>query len=772
MIGAGIPRLEDERFLRGEGRFVADLQAAFMLEATVLRSPHAHARILRIDTRAALRLEGVETIVTALDLPADLPPIPCRIPTHGDMTPFLQQVLGREIVRYVGEPIAVVVAKSRALAEDAAERIELEWRPLPVIADAASALRPDGPKLYSAGNTASHWGFDLGDVQGALAQSAVTVRERFEIQRHTAIPLETRGLLAEYHAARKLLEVHGPTKVPHTNRALLAKMLCMSQGDICFIEPDVGGSFGARGEFYPEDFLIPWLAMRLRRPVRWIEDRLEHFASINHSRESSFEVTAGATADGLITAFDVRLVADLGAYIRTHGDVVPSHAAACFPGPYRVRNYRVDARAMLSNKTPSGTLRAPGMFEANFARERVVDLLARKLALDPAEFRRRNLIRADDMPWRLGTESVRRPTIFDTGDYPAVFEEALAKFGWSDAVKASEGTALRGRGLAVLVEPSAFGPFESARIEVDPEGFLNIVTGASSHGQGHETVLAQVAAEVLGVALDKIRVRHGDTGLIQFGGGSYASRSAVMAGNAVHKAAIELRAKAMRVGAQLLQAPEEELTIADSVISVRGRPDKHVSLASVARLLSPGNQELLASPRSAMIEDNHGLTATSIMRGVPSGTSAFSVHVADVVVDAETGQLTVERYCVAADIGRALNPLIVDGQLVGGVVQGIGGTLLETLDYDADAQLQTGSFADYLLPSVHDGPNVVALILEKTRARSNELGVKGVGEAGISGVAAAIGNALARASGGKARVATLPLTPERILADIDGDEAP
>ncbi len=771
MIGASIPRLEDERFLRGEGRFVADLKAPFMVEAVVLRSPHAHARILGIDASAALALESVEAVVTVADLPPGLPPIPCRIPTHGDMTPFLQPVLARDTVRYVGEPVAVVVARSRALAEDAAERIAVEWEPIPVVADAASALRPEGAKIYPAGNVASHWGFDLGNVDAALVEAAVTVGERFEVQRHTAVPLETRGLLAEYHEARKLLEVHGPTKVPHTNRALLAQMLRMSEGDIRFIEPDVGGSFGARGEFYPEDFLIPWLALRLRRPVRWIEDRLEHFAAINHSRESSFEVTAGATAEGRVTVFDVRLVADLGAYIRTHGDVVPSHAAACFPGPYRVRNYRVDAWAVLSNKTPSGTLRAPGMFEANFARERIVDRLARKLGLDPAEFRRRNLIGPDDMPWALGTESVRRPTIFDTGDYPAVFEEALAEFGWGEAPTASEGKLLRGRGLAALVEPSAFGPFESARVEVDPEGFVNIVTGASSHGQGQETVLAQVAAEVLGVAIERIRVRHGDTGLIQFGGGSYASRGAVMAGNAVYKAALDVRAKAMRVAAQLLQAGEAELILAEGRIGVGDRPDKYVALASLARMLSPGNAELLASPTAAMIEDNHGLAATSIMRGVRSGTSVFSLHMAEVAVDSETGEVTVERYCVAADVGRAINPLIVEGQLVGGVVQGIGGTLLEKLDYDAEGQLQTGSFADYLLPSVHEAPSIVARIFEKARARSNALGVKGVGEVGISGVAAAVGNAVAQALGPSARVRSLPLTPERVLDDLSPSAA-
>src|SRR6185369_8326235 len=301
-------------------------------EACVLRSPHPHARILRIDAAAALALEGVEAVVTAADLPPGLPPIPCRIPTHGDMTPFLQPALARDTVRYVGEPVAVIVAASRAIAEDAAELVDIDWEPIPPVPDAEAALRPESARLFPAGNIASRWSFDIGDVGTALAQAAVTVRERFEIQRHSAVPLETRGLVAAHHQARNVLEVYGPTKVPHTNRALLAQMLAMGHADIRFIEPDVGGSFGARGEFYPEDFLIPWLAMRLRRPLRWIEDRFEHFAAINHSRESSFEVIAAANAEGLITAFDVRLLADLGAYIRTHGDVVPSHAAASFPG--------------------------------------------------------------------------------------------------------------------------------------------------------------------------------------------------------------------------------------------------------------------------------------------------------------------------------------------------------------------------------------------------------------------------------------------------------
>jgi CO/xanthine dehydrogenase Mo-binding subunit len=763
MIGASIPRVEDERFLRGEGRYVADLRVPFALEAVVFRSPHPHARILRIDTTAALAGSGVEAVVTAADLPPDLPPIPCRIPTHGNMEPFLQPVLARDVVRYVGEPVAVVIATSRALAEDAAELIAVEWEPLPPVTNAASTAR-----VHAAGNVASQWSFDLGRVDETIAQAAFTVKETFAVQRHTAMPLETRGLLANYDHARRVLEVQGPTKVPHTNRNLLAAMLRMGEAEVRFIEPDVGGSFGARGEFYPEDFLIPWLAMRLGKPVRWIEDRFEHFAAINHSREMTIEVTAAANADGILTAFDVQLSADLGAYIRSHGDVVPSHASASFPGPYRVRNYRVRATARLSNKTPCGTLRAPGMFEANFARECAIDRLADKASIERTEFRRRNLIGPDDMPWAVGTESVRRPTIFDSGDFPLVFEQALQEFGWDVPLHQSDGPIRRGRGLAALVEPSGLGPFEGARIEIDAQGFVNVASGCSSQGQGHETVLAQVASFVLGLPIERIKVRHGDTGLIPFGGGSYASRTAVMSGHAVQAAAVAVRDKAIRVAADKLEVAEGDLRLANGRIELAGAPEVNISLGTIARMLMPGNPELLAPPKTANIADNDGLAATAYVRAVPSGTSVFAVHLADVAVDTETGKITVERYLVAADVGRAINPRIVEGQLVGGVVMGLGGTLLEELAYDADGQLQTGSFADYLLPSVHDAPPIRAVVIEKARSPGNPLGVKGVGEVGPSGVAAAVANAVANALGASRGLNVLPLTPERVLDAIGG----
>lgn len=764
MIGKSILRVEDYRFLRGEGRYVADIAVPFMREAFVLRSSHPHARIASIDVTGALALPGVEAVFTADDLPPGLTPIPCRIPTHGDMTPFLQFPLARGTVRYVGEPVAVVIAATRALAEDAAELIAIDYQPLPVVADAHAALDPKTPLMYSQGNVASRWNVDLGKVDEAFAQAHVTVSERFAIQRHSAVPLETRGLIASYDKARCLLEVWGPTKVPHTNRALLARMLGMRDSDIRFAEPDVGGSFGARGEFYPEDLFIPYIAMKLGRPVRWIEDRFEHFSAINHSRECTFEVKASANKDGIITAFDVVLVADLGAYIRTHGDVVPSHAAASFPGPYAIRNYRVSAAAALSNKTPSGTMRAPGMFEANFAREQIVDMLAGKLGIGPAEIRRRNFIKPNQMPWYVGTESVKRPTLFDSGDFPALFEQAVTHFGHAKPVVRGTGALRRGRGLVTLVEPSGFGPFESARIEIDPDGFATIITGASNQGQGHETMLPQVATEILGIPVERFRVRHGDTGLIAYGGGSYASRTAVMAGTAVHRAALAVKAKALRAAAQMLQAKEEDLSLADGKVIVTAAPSRFITLAHIARVLTPGNAELVPAPRDYVFDDHDGLTGTIFLRAIPSGTSVFSVHMADIAIDTETGQLTIERYCVCADVGRAINPMIVDGQLVGGVVQGIGGALMEEIAYDAEGQLQTGTFADYLLPSAFEAPPIETLIVEKARAISNDLGVKGVGEVGISGVAAVLANAIADALGTGARPTALPLLPERLLA--------
>ena len=766
MIGQRVLRVEDERFLRGEGRYVADLQLPLALEAVVVRSPHAHARIQNIDSRSALDFPGCVTVVTAKDLPSDIQPIPCRIPAHGDVTPFLQFPLAKEITRYVGEPVAAVVAATRALAEDAAELIEIDWQPLEQVSNVDAALSPDAAAIHRAGNVATAWSIELGDFDQAFASAAATVEHKFTTSRQTGLPLETRGLLAVYDAPRRQLEVHGPTKIPHTNRRMLAVMLKFSEGNIRFIEPDVGGSFGVRGEFYPEDFLIPWLAIRLRKPVRWIEDRFEHFSAINHSRQSELEVRAAADLKGNLTAFELRLTSDMGAYMRTHGDVVPSYIAAGFPGPYRVRNYRAKARSVLTNKSPTGTIRSPGTFEANFARERVVDMLAEKLGIDPAEFRRRNLIRPHEMPWHVGTTGGGHPTTYDSGDFPAIFERALTEFGWDKQLEPSTYSLAVGRGMSVSVEPSALGIFESARVEVDIGGHVRIVTGCTSQGQGQETALAQVAAEVLTVSADRITVVHGDTGQIQFGGGTNASRAAVMAGNAVYAAATEVRKKAIRAAAEKLECAEHDLTLRDGRVEIIGAPGSGLALAEAASLVAPGDHQLLRSPGDNIIPDNDGLTATSAIRGVPSGTSVFAVHLAEVAIDRDTGQIQVKRMLVACDVGRSINPMIVEGQLVGGVVQGLGFALLEEIGYDDQGQLQTASLTDYLLPSSYDAPAIKAVVIEQARSPSNPLGVKGVGEVGPTGVGAAVSNAVAHALRLQSGVDALPLAPERVLAAI------
>lgn len=757
--------MEDERFLRGEGKYLGDCRVPFMAEVFFVRSPHARARILQIDTRVAGSMPGVLAVFTAADLPADMAPIPCRVLCKSDVTAFLQPVLARDVVRYTGEPVAIVVASTRALAEDAAEHVAIEWEMQVAVSDAGAALL-SGEPVHAAGHIATQWDVALGDVDSAFAEAAVRVTHRFTTPRRTGVPMETRGLLATYDKRRQHLEVVGPTKIPHTNRRLLSAILKIPESDIHFIEPDVGGSFGVRGEFYPEDVLIPWLAMRLSTPIRWIEDRLEHFAAINHSPDSVFEVSASADADGRITAFELDLICDMGAYIRTHGDIVPAYTAGGFAGPYSVRNFRTRTRTVMTNKTPTGTIRAPGNLESNFVRERVIDMLAAALKLPPEEIRRRNLIKPEMMPWDAGTESGGRPAIYDTGDYPAVFEQALREFAGGVTPPKRQGAIARGRGMSAMVEPSALGLFESARIEIDVSGKVRVVSGCTSQGQGQETTLAQVAAEVLGVPLEQISVLHGDTRLIAYGGGTNAARSAVMAGNAVHEAAHEVRRKAIAVAARKLEASEDDLIMRNGRIEVKGAPGSGLPLGTVARLMAPGDREFLASPSDNMIPDHEGLNATSYVRGVNAGTAAFALHLVDVAVDVETGQIAIERYLVACDVGRAINPMIVEGQLVGGVVQGIGAALLEEIVFGSDSQLQTASLADYLLPSAHDAPPVRALIMELSRATSNKLGVKGVGEVGPSGVAGAVANAIANALDIQNGFDALPITPERVLNAI------
>lgn len=770
LIGASIKRVEDRRLLAGAGRFVADLRRPGMVSAVVVRSPHAHARLARIDTRAARALAGVLDCLTFHDVTPPLGVIPMRMASRPELNRYLQSPLAADVVRYVGEPVAVVVAIDQYVAEDARDLVEVEYEPLPAVVDAREAMRPESPTVHPDGNVASAWAVDSGDVERAIRNAPHVFRRRFAVGRDTALPMETRGLLAEWDAGREVVTVWGVTKVPYFNRRVLAELMGIGEDQIHFIEPDVGGGFGARGEFYPEDFLVPFLARRLGGPVRWIEDRREHFLATNHSREQHWDLTIATDGDGRLLAVDAAFVNDMGAYIRTHGTMVPSSSAAHVPGPYHLEHYRCRVSCVMTNKTPTGTMRGPGLFEVGFVRERALDMMAAELGLPPEEIRRRNLVRPEQMPYIVGAASASVPVVFDSGDFPAIFERALAHADYRGLLarcreaNARPGPARLGVGITCFAEPSGRGPFESARVELGLSGKIHVYTGAGSQGQGQATTLAQVCAEVLDVPHGDVVVHLGDTRLMPYGEGTYASRTTVMAGSAIYRASQRLREKILRAAAAQLEASPADLVVKDGRILVAGAPAHGCTLRDVAALVVPPAPPIapdLVAPLDAL--EYH---RTSEM------TFSFSVHVALVEVDTQTGMVTPLRYVLVCDVGRAVNPLLVEGQLVGGVVYGLGGALLEELVYDDAGQLLTTTFVDYLVPGAAECPVIDVLVLEEGGVTSNPLGVKGVGETGTSGAGAALANAVAHALGPDVEIRSLPVTPGRLFPLLAALSAP
>jgi carbon-monoxide dehydrogenase large subunit len=668
----------------------------------------------------------------------------------------LQKPLASDRVRYVGEPLAVVIAESRYQAEDALEVVDFEIDQLEAVVDARRAIEKGAPILHPAvpDNIAGHFVEKTGDVERALAEADVVLEEEFYIQRHSGVPLETRGLVAEYDEGQPLLTVWGPTKVVHFNHAVLAGLLDMPPSQIRMIELENGGGYGIRGEFYPEDFLIPFIARKLRRPICWIEDRNEHLKSANHSREQWHRVRVGANKDGRIVAFDDVLLNVMGGYIRTHGATVPTMTAAYLPGPYKWDNYRCDANCVLVNKTPAGTYRGPGRFGAAFVRERVMDMVAHKLGLDPAEVRLKNFIPTELMPYNTGTTAFGKPTIYDSGDFHKQFHLALETFNYYELQKQCEAERRAGRAIGIgfgcFVEKSGLGPWEYARVEIDPSGEVVVYTGAADLGQGIETVLSQVVADALPIDIERVRVVHGDTAQIPYGGGSYASRGTVLACNSAVAAVGEVRKKLMQLAAVALQADEKDLSIEKNCVVKKGA-GASVPFVDLAKL---------AAPISALpLGIKPGISGEGFFRAEHM-VYPYGVHMALVEVDQETGFLKIHKYLIAYDIGRAINPMLVEGQLVGGMAQGLGGALLEEFAYDSEGQLLAGSFMDYLLPSSMEVPPVEIVLTEDAPSPLNPLGVKGVGEGGTVGVGAALANAVCNALRGKVEIKRLPLTPE------------
>jgi carbon-monoxide dehydrogenase large subunit/6-hydroxypseudooxynicotine dehydrogenase subunit gamma len=724
----------------------------------LVRAAHAHGRIVSIDASTARAVPGVFAVWSAADI-AEVPPIDFREGSIPALDPYRQPVLAKGRVRYVGDPIAAVFAEDPYIAEDAADLVAVEIEELPPLLDAQAA-----PVEFSPGHSSEaaliRQGY--GDVDAVFRDAAHVVELELAIGRHSGVPLETRGAIGRYDAARGILELHGAAKVPHRNQELLSRMLALAPSAIHVHESHVGGGFGVRGELYPEDVLVCVAAKKFNRPVKWIEDRREHMIAANHSRQQAHKIRAAVDEDGVILAIDDRYFHDQGAYVRTHAARVVHMTAGILPGPYRVPAYRAIGHFRLTNKTPAATYRAPGRYETTFVRERLVDAIAQQLDIDRIEVRRRNAIRPEEMPYPRPLEALGEEIHYDSGDYIGLLDRLFASIGWdklnAEVKQRQAAGELVGIGVAMFVEKSGLGPTDGVKISIDTSGMVEVVTGGASLGQGFETVMAQVAADALGVDYRRCRVIHGQTDRIAYGIGAHASRATVMTASATHIAALNVRRKALDVAAELLQTTPDALDIVDGeVVRKDGNTDlksgPSISLGKIAQQLAPtakslGNRE-------------PGLNAEGWFK-TEHQVYPYGSHVAVVCVDRETGGVAVERYFIAYDIGRAINPALVLGQIVGGFAQGLGGALFEEFTYSERGDPLAVTFADYLLPAVHETPVPDVLLREDYTTPLNPLGIKGAGESGITGVGAAIASAIDDAIGIPGAVRELPVTPQRL----------
>jgi aerobic carbon-monoxide dehydrogenase large subunit len=744
-IGSSVPRLEDRPLLLGRGRFAADISFAGQWHMRVVRSPAAHGKIIGIDNEAARRLPGVHAVWTHEDV-EHIPHIPFRLTGLTALEPYQQPVLAKNIVRYVGEPVAVVFAEDPYVAEDAADLVELLIEPLRATVSAAEPPAVYEDELTTEADVLKK---NYGDVEAAFRNAHAVVSLELSIGRHSGVPLETRGAIARFDEAHDILELHGAAKVPHWNRDTIARMLRRKTESVQLHEGHVGGGFGVRGEIYPEDILVCAAALKFRRPIKWIEDRREHLIATNHSREQTHRVRAAVDAQGHILAIEDEFFHDNGAYMRTHAATVPDLAAAMLPGPYRVPAYRAIGHIRLTNKTPCGTYRAPGRYESTFVRERLLDAIAAKVGLDKVTVRKRNLIHKSAMPYPLDLDTLGTRVVYDSGDYELLLDRALKAARWDELQeqlfeRRKDGEKV-GAGLAMFVEKSGLGPFDTVRIEVKPDGAIEVITGVASVGQGVETVIAQICADTLGVHYANVQVIHGQTDRIARGMGAFASRVTVMCGEATRLAATRLRVRVLQAAAELMQTAPDALDIVNGEIVPTGRPGPSMPMAELAR----------TQPTGLSAED----TFESTHMVYPYG-----VHVAAVRVDAETGDVAIERYVIAYDVGRAVNPRLVEGQIAGGLAQGIGGALLEEFRYDENGEPLSVTFADYLMPTAHEVPEFSVLVAEDAPSPLNALGLKGAGEGGTNPVGAAIASAIDDALQRPSTVTQLPITPQRLRA--------
>ncbi len=764
-VGARVSRLEDPALLSGRGRFVDDVKLPGLVHACFVRSPHAHARLTAIDSKIALIMPGVHAVLTAADLPDTMrtTPLPLLLPNPAIAAPRTQLALARDEVSYVGQPVAVVIADNRYVAEDAAAALIVHYDVLPAAADCRTAAEQEAPRAHNdlESNIASTFNLAYGDVDAAFASAAHVYREEFWQHRGGGMAMETRAVVASHDPVTGLLTVWSGTQTPHIGRSMLADLLGCDLESIRMIAPDVGGGFGPKAIFYAEEAVIPAAALKLGRPIKWIEDRREHFLCATQERDQYWDVSIAVDQDAKILGVRGRMLHDTGAFV-PWGIVMPYIAATTVPGPYVVPAYQLDTMVVLTNKVPTTPVRGAGRPQAVFAMERMLDRVAREFRLDRAEVRRRNLIRPEQMPYEVGLIfRDGKPLVYDSGDYPAVHERALelADYeGFQERQKAAlnEGRFI-GIGVANYVEGTGIGPFEGVTVRVLPSGKVAVATGATNQGQGTRTTLSQIVADQLGCRIDDIVMTVGDTGAIAQGVGAFASRQVVNAGNSAFLAGQTVRKQILALAARTLGVNEGNIDLEDGHAIARRGNRPSIAFGDLARLAQgiPG----VSFPPGQVAGLEHTTYYAPSQAAYCCGT-----HVVEVQVDAMTGGVKVLKYTVAHDAGRIINPLIVDGQVQGGVAHGIGNALLEWMQYDANAQPLTTSFADYMLPMATDVPTCAITHVESVNPL-NPLGVKGAGEGGTipapAAIIAAIENALTPFG---VHFAETPLTPERIVA--------
>ncbi len=766
-FGARVQRLEDDRLLRGNGHFTDDINEG-ALESCLVRSPFAHARIKSIDVSAARELPGVVAVYVAADLPFGQTDLPILIPhpnlTHGRT----QRCLASEVVRYTGEAVAFVVAENRYIAEDAADLVQVDYEELPVVitpevaAAAEHLVHDDVP-----GNVAAEMLQEAGDVKAALAAAPHRKRLHLRFERGAASPMESRAVWARWSEPEHQLTVYDSTQSPTSIRGGLAVLFGLPESHVDVIAPDVGGGFGPKIMlFYPDELLVPFAAMKLGRPVKWTEDRQESFTAVNQERGQVHDVEVGFDRDGRVLALDDDFIHDAGSYT-PYGIILPIITAAQVPGPYRITNYRVRFRDVYTNATPTSPYRGAGRPHACFVMERTLDAIAAELGLDRVEVRRRNLIQTDAFPYEVGVgwQDGNR-VVYDSGNYPALVDRALEMLG-----PRPEGDHI-GMGLSPYVEGTGVGPYEGAHVQVLVSGKVVAATGIPNQGQAHATVWAQIVADELGVDVADVEVTSGDTRKFQWGVGTFASRSAVMAGNAMAVAAGLVAEKAKRIAADMLEASPADLELVEGGVRVKGSPDRGVPLAAVAVHANPmryafgGGTEAATQftpkprPGPPLADgEQPGLEATGYYS--PTGSTwAAGCHAAYVRVDPKTFRLEILKYVVVHDCGRLINPMVVEGQIEGGVAQGIAGAFYERLAYDAEGQLRNASFMEFLMPYATEIPTIEIDHIE-TPSPLNPLGIKGAGEAGVIPVGAVLASAIEEALG--VPITEMPLSPLKLF---------